>query len=71
MKKKENVNYEPIPDEVYKEAQYDDAIHLVGDHFLVRAQATLNARIIHYGHNVDVTEFPFYCSDCQVVIDGK
>mgnify|MGYP003496862079 CR=1 FL=1 len=59
-----SLKQETIPDEVYREAQLSDAFMLV-------ARAKLSATIKHFDHNVDVTEIPYFCSDCDEVIDGR
>lgn len=59
-----------IPDEVYMESHIDLATS-----YSIKLQqmafAKLSATIQHFDHAVDVTEFPYYCSDCEIYIDGK
>lgn len=30
----------------------------------------LDKHVNHYGHNVDVSETPCYCTDCEVYLKG-
>lgn len=65
--KKIHVTYVPsesrqaiaIPDGVYEEATLADAWRAV-----ILSTAKLKATTNHYGHNVDVTAYPYFCSDC-------
>jgi hypothetical protein len=34
------------------------------------ASAELEVSMKHYGHTVDVTDYPFFCSDCELEIRG-
>ena len=40
-------------------------------HQLNVATARVELSFNHYQHNVDLTVYPFYCSDCEVGIDGR
>jgi hypothetical protein len=70
MSKSDNIVMERIPDEIYMEAH----INLATDYAMElqkRATARLSVAIQHYDHMVDLTEYPFYCSDCEKEIPSE
>lgn len=58
-----------IPDEVYREARLAEFSDIELAAELARRRelyAKRKANEYHYGHNVDITTTPAYCTDCEV-----